>query len=184
MRRRQPRDRIDYDSVSADNEPVTRTGPRGRQGAAVPVSTFPPTLSVRCRFGAGGEGEREDFFKATHFLYLSSGERRDGWTGSIKMVIRWGKLPTLQLSTTEARLSAAHGVGWREGDRSCHEILYVCVWFPVRCPNHCTNSISELLARWIASLCMCLVWVKESGALGIACPARGQTTSPEINKAV
>lgn len=81
MRRRQPRDRIDYDFACADNEPVTRTGgPPGAdrsaedEGATVPVSTFPPIVIVRCCSTAEGE----DLFKAIHSLYLSSGERRDG----------------------------------------------------------------------------------------------------------
>lgn len=51
MRRRQPQERIDYDSVSADNEPVTRTGPWGRQGAS---QHFPQRSLARCCFGAAG----------------------------------------------------------------------------------------------------------------------------------
>lgn len=31
-RRRSPKDRRDFDLVSVDNQPVTSTGPRGRQG--------------------------------------------------------------------------------------------------------------------------------------------------------
>lgn len=76
MRRRQPQDRIDYDSVSADNEPVTRTGPGADRG---PVSTFPGARWRAAVLVWRGGKRREDLFKATHFQYLSSGERAQRW---------------------------------------------------------------------------------------------------------
>lgn len=75
MRRRQPRDRIDYDFVSADNEAVTSTERRAQRRGRGASQHFPPRRSPVFR---EREGSEEDLFKVTHFLYLSSGERRDG----------------------------------------------------------------------------------------------------------
>lgn len=96
-RRRSPKDRRDFDLVSVDNQPVTSTGPRGRQGPWL-QSAHSQCCGIWCR----GREVKKISLKPPTFLYLSSGERRDGCTGSIKMVIRWGKLPTLQLSRSEA----------------------------------------------------------------------------------
>lgn len=77
--------------VSADNEPVTRTGGPGADRGPWCQSALSSVALLRtavfffffqCGGAVGGEREKEggeeDLFKATHFLYLSSGERRDG----------------------------------------------------------------------------------------------------------
>lgn len=109
-------------------------GPRGRQGGH---SQHIPGSVLACRRFffffpwsrvGGRKGRRkDDLLKATQFLYLSSGrERREGWTGSIKMMIRREKLPALQLS--RIRLRRAHGVGWGLGEQSpAPRRLSVCV---------------------------------------------------------
>lgn len=114
--------------VSADNE-HTRT--ERRQGSSQHFSQ-----------------QGEDLYKAPPSSMHSG---RDGWTGLIKMVIRWAKLPTLQLSRNEARLSAMPPPSGRVGGPRD-------VWFPGRGLNRCTNSISALLARWIKVLSLIWDW--------------------------
>lgn len=127
--------------ISGDNE-HTRT--EGRQGGSQHFSQHGEDL---CK--APTLHTHTHTFSIYHWSSAHSG--RDGWTGLIKMVIRWAKLPTLQLSRNEARLSAVPPPSGRVGGPRD-------VWFPGMGLNRYTNSISALLARWIKVLSLIWDW--------------------------
>lgn len=126
------------------SQPIMNTQEqRGGRGA---VSTFPSMEKISIK---PPPNTHTHTFCIYHWSSAHSG--RDGWTGLIKIVIRWAKLPTLQLSRNEARLSAVPPPSGRVGGPRD-------VWFPGRGLNRCTNSISALLARWIKVLSLIWDW--------------------------
>lgn len=70
MRRRQPRDRIDYDFVSADNEAVTSTEPRAQRRGRGASQHFPP---VALLFSVRGREAKKISLKSPTFCIYHQG---------------------------------------------------------------------------------------------------------------